>query len=145
MMRTLPVGLQNWVADHLHPRPVESEAPLRAELFSVEQLASHAKALASHHKVVTHQGSNCLLARLGQNEEILRAFNRATLAIGENRKVTPAAEWLLDNFHLIEEQIFRWVFKPLLMILPLLNLQRLGWPHTVYLPESLVLSLNLKM
>ncbi len=105
MMRTLPVGLQNWVADHLHPRPIESEAPLRAELFSVEQLASHAKALASLHKVVTSEGSNYLLARLGQNEQILRTFNRATLDIGENRKVTPAAEWLLDNFHLIEEQI----------------------------------------
>ena len=82
-----------------------SEPPLRAELFSVEQLARHAKALAANHQVVTRQGSNRLLARLGQNEEILRAFNRATLAVGQSRRVTPAAEWLLDNFYLIEEQI----------------------------------------
>ena len=50
-------------------------------------------------------GSNRLLARLGQNEDILRAFNRATLAVDPSRRITPAAEWLLDNFYLIEEQI----------------------------------------
>src|SRR2546423_8736374 len=82
-----------------------SAAPLRAELFSVEQLTRHAKALAASHQVVTRQGSNQLLARLGENEEILRSFNRATLAVGQSRRVTPAADWLLDNFYLIEEQI----------------------------------------
>ena len=51
------------------------------------------------------EGSNRLLARLDQNEEILRSFNRATLAVDKTRRVTPAAEWLLDNFYLIEEQI----------------------------------------
>ena len=86
-------------------RPSASEPPLRAELFSVEQLERHAKALAASHNVVTRRGSNRLLTRLGQNEEILRAFNRATLAVNPNRSITPAAEWLLDNFYLIEEQI----------------------------------------
>ena len=46
-----------------------------------------------------------LLTRLDQNEKVLRAFNRATLAVDQSRRVTPAAEWLLDNFYLIEEQI----------------------------------------
>jgi cellobiose phosphorylase len=82
-----------------------SAPPLRAELFSVEQLARHAKALATQHRVVTRQGANRLLARLGQNEGVLRAFNSATLALGAGRRVTPAAEWLLDNYYLIEEQI----------------------------------------
>src|SRR5205823_11365680 len=50
-------------------------------------------------------GSNRLLARLGQNEAILRSFNRATLTVQPRRRITPAAEWLLDNFYLIEEQI----------------------------------------
>ena len=100
---TLPLRFQNWIAGHT--RSGAGEPPLRAELFSVEQMARHAKALAANHQVVTRQGSNRLLARLGQNEDILRAFNRATLAVGESRRVTPAAEWLLDNFYLIEEQI----------------------------------------
>src|SRR5688572_19760832 len=104
-MKTLPWRVQNWMAQHPHPRPGAGELPLRAELFSAEQLSRHAKALAGSHQVVTRDGSNRLLARLGQNEDILRAFNRATLAVGQSRRVTPAAEWLLDNFYLIEEQI----------------------------------------
>ena len=86
-------------------RPHGSEPPLRAELFSIEQLARHAKALAGNHQVVTRQGSNRLLARLDENEDILRNFNRATLAVDPSRRITPAAEWLPDNFYLIEEQI----------------------------------------
>ena len=86
-------------------RPNASEPPLRAELFSVEQLARQASALAATHEIVTRRGSNQLLARLGQNEEVLRAYNRATLVATKSRHVTPAAEWLLDNFYLIEEQI----------------------------------------
>jgi len=81
------------------------EPPLRAELFSVEQLAHHARGLAGGHQAVTRSGSNSLLARLDDNERILRAFNRGTLAVDPGRRITPAAEWLLDNFYLIEEQI----------------------------------------
>jgi cyclic beta-1,2-glucan synthetase len=104
-MLSLPLRLHHWVIGHVRSRPDGSEAPLRAELFSVEQLARHAKELATHHRVVTGRGTNQLLPRLGQNEEILRTFNRTTLAVNLNRRITPAAEWLLDNFYLIEEQI----------------------------------------
>src|SRR6266404_1190372 len=82
-----------------------SEPPLRAELFGVEQLARHAQAIAARHKLVAGRTSARLLTRLDQNEKVLRAFNRATLAVDQSRRVTPAAEWLLDNFYLIEEQI----------------------------------------
>jgi len=79
---------------------------LRAELFSIEQLERHARALAAEHRLVPHRHrSDRLLARLGENEQSLRAFNRATLDVNPSRRVTPAAEWLLDNFYLIEEQI----------------------------------------
>ena len=104
-METLPLRLQNWVTDLTRARPSVGEPPLRAELFSVEQLAHHAKTLAASHQVVIQQGSNSLLARLTQNEDILRTFNRATLGVKPGRRISPAAEWLLDNFYLIEEQI----------------------------------------
>src|SRR5213596_20510 len=81
------------------------ELPLRAELFGVEQLARHAQAIAAQHKLVAGRTSARLLTRLDQNEKVLRAFNRASLAVDRTRRVTPAAEWLLDNFYLIEEQI----------------------------------------
>jgi len=93
------------MARQTHPRPRAGEPPLRAELFSVEQLARHARALAGDHRIVTQTGANRLLARLGENEQNLRAFNRATRAVDKTRRITPAAEWLLDNFYLIEEQV----------------------------------------
>jgi cellobiose phosphorylase len=104
-MQTLPFRLQNWVTDLTRVLPSVGEPPLRAELFNVEQLARHARTLAANHQVVTRQGSNSLLARLTQNEDILRTFNRATLGVKPGRRIMPAAEWLLDNFYLIEEQI----------------------------------------
>ena len=78
---------------------------MRAELFSLEQLARHAKGLAAGHQVASRPGSHSLLERLDQNEQILRAYNRETHAAEQTRRVTHAAEWLLDNFYLIEEQI----------------------------------------
>ncbi|MDD4018878.1 MAG: glucoamylase family protein, partial [Kiritimatiellae bacterium] len=90
---------------HAHVRLIAGEPPLRAELFSVDQLTRHAKALAISHRIVNRRGSNRLLARLGRNEDILRDFNRSTLADNPAQHITPAAEWLLDNFYLIEEQI----------------------------------------
>ncbi len=94
-----------WLTGSPHPRPELGEPPLRGELFSVEQLSRYAQTLATSHAVVTRPGSDQLLSRLGQNEDILRAFNRSTLEVGQSRRVTPAAEWLLDNFYLIEEQV----------------------------------------
>jgi hypothetical protein len=47
-----------------------------------------------------------LLPRLAANEEILHwVFEQLTEAVTAGRRVTPASEWLLDNFYLIEEQI----------------------------------------
>ena len=81
------------------------EPTLRAELFSVEQLAAHAKSIAENHQAIIRKGGNRLLMRLDENERMLRAYNRATLNVDQIRRVTPAAEWVLDNFYLIEEQI----------------------------------------
>ncbi len=82
------------------------ELPLRSELFSADQMEQHGKSLAAAHRVTTRQGPDQLLPRLAANEAVLiDACNRMTAAVRANRRITPAAEWLLDNFHLIEEQI----------------------------------------
>ncbi|HXJ73925.1 MAG TPA: cyclic beta 1-2 glucan synthetase, partial [Candidatus Dormibacteraeota bacterium] len=98
-------ALRSRVTEHVRTRTFSSDPPLRGEVFSLEQLVPHAKALAANHPVVTRRGANRLLARLGENEKILRAYNRATQAVDQTRRVTHAAEWLHDNFYLIEEQI----------------------------------------
>ena len=48
----------------------EGEAPLRAELFGVAQLARHAAAVAAEHRVGTGRHSERLLDRLDANEKI---------------------------------------------------------------------------
>jgi cyclic beta-1,2-glucan synthetase len=93
------------VAEHVQPRRAENELPMRGEVFGLEQLVRHAKTLAEAHPVVSRRGSNRLLARLDENEQILRGYNRATQMVDQRRRVTHAAEWLLDNFYLMEEQI----------------------------------------
>ncbi len=102
-MRPLSIVRQSWTSRQA--RPGTSEPPLRAELFSVEQLARHARSLAAGHSTITRKGSNGLLSRLDSNERNLRAFNRATRAGNPGHRLAPAAEWMLDNFYLIEEQI----------------------------------------
>ena len=81
---------------------------MQAELFSVSQLERHARAMASWHELATRpaRGPDRLLARLADNQAVLRATH-ALLddALARGRQITPAAEWFVDNFHLIEEQI----------------------------------------
>ena len=80
--------------------------PLRAELFSVLQMEQHGRILANAHKLDPKRGRDLLLSRLAENEHvIINACNQLTEAVKAGRQVTPAAEWLLDNFYLIEEQI----------------------------------------
>lgn len=87
------------------PKPGE-EAPLRSELFSKEQMRQHGKSLAALHSVARGRAPDQLLARLADNERILKeTCHLLTTATIANRRIAPAGEWLLDNFYLIEQQI----------------------------------------
>ncbi|HEX5175633.1 MAG TPA: hypothetical protein VFV83_01315, partial [Chthoniobacteraceae bacterium] len=68
-------------------------------------LKRHARVLAQKHRLASGRDSNPLLARLSANEQLLQDYNEQTLLVEKKRRITPAAEWLLDNFYLIEEQI----------------------------------------
>ena len=87
--------------------PAHEEPPLRAELFSTEQLEHHGEFLAATHALVAGPGGpDRLLPRLDANEDVLRqVFEQLTQAVLGSRRVTPASEWLLDNFYLVEEQV----------------------------------------
>ncbi|MHB8907628.1 MAG: GH36-type glycosyl hydrolase domain-containing protein [Syntrophales bacterium] len=82
------------------------EPPLRDELFSADQMEQHGKTLADSHRLTPGRAPDRLLTRLAENEGILIGVqNLLTEAVKANRRITPAGEWLLDNFYLIEEQI----------------------------------------
>src|SRR5829696_3391154 len=83
-----------------------SDQPLRAELFSVSQLESHAKALAVSHRIGPVDRHRLLQQRLAANAASLAAaYALVADAVARGRQITPAAEWFVDNYHLIEEQI----------------------------------------
>ncbi|MBC7998093.1 MAG: cyclic beta 1-2 glucan synthetase, partial [Leptolyngbya sp.] len=83
-----------------------NEAPLSSELFSADQMAQHGKKLAAFHKIALGSNPDKLLKRLADNEAVLSdVCELLTAATKANRRITPAGEWLLDNFYLIEEQI----------------------------------------
>jgi cyclic beta-1,2-glucan synthetase len=91
-----------------HPkRYAGEEEPLRSELFSSDQMEQHGKKLAELHLVGTEPSPDLiLLTRLAENEQILiEVRNIVSESVKANRQITPAGEWLLDNFYLIEEHI----------------------------------------
>jgi cyclic beta-1,2-glucan synthetase len=90
----------------MHPSP-DGEEPIRAELFGIERLEQHAESLAAAQRVASRPTRGRSLARrLRDNGRVLLAAYRAIgAALREGRAITPAAEWLIDNFHVVEEQI----------------------------------------
>ncbi len=84
----------------------DDEQPIRAEIFSVERLEQYARALATEHKTLTKKGRAQLLPRLEDNgRRLVAAYRTLVDAIRFGRTISPAAEWLVDNFHIVEEQL----------------------------------------
>ncbi len=88
------------------PKGDENEKPFQDEFFSVERLEQYAQTLAEEHKTVTRKGRAQLLPRLEDNGRRLEAVYKALVeAIRNGRPISPAAEWLVDNYHIVEEQL----------------------------------------
>ncbi|MDH4379379.1 MAG: glucoamylase family protein [Vampirovibrionales bacterium] len=87
--------------------PWSSQDLILDELFGLDSLEQHAVCLAVEHTTATSpSGGQSLIHRLNDNEAVVRkAYNAIVLAVQSDRLITPAAEWLLDNFHLVEEQL----------------------------------------
>src|SRR5512142_1783301 len=87
--------------------PPDTDEPIRGELFSVDRLAQHAETLAAAQRVTGRRRAGRQLAkRLDDNGRVLLdAYRGIEKAVREERAITPADEWLLDNFYLAQEQI----------------------------------------
>ena len=97
-----------YVTRHRLPSlPWTDIAPVREELFGVERLEQHAESLAAAQAITkTPPAVLSLHTRLNDNADVLLAAYRASAEeLESGRGVVPAAEWLLDNYHLVEEQI----------------------------------------
>lgn len=97
MRRALKPGSTLW----------DDKSPIREMLFSVERLEEHARSLAAAQPVrPQRRRGHPLLDRLADNETSLIAAHQAIAgAVRDGAAITPAAEWLIDNFHQVERQI----------------------------------------
>ena len=83
------------------------QPPLRSEIFTQEKLEAHAVTIAKRHELTSEKTEERLLKRLAENENILlEVYALLSETLKENNRISPAAEWLLDNFYIIEEQIY---------------------------------------
>ncbi|MBN1192752.1 MAG: hypothetical protein JXA36_03545 [Coriobacteriia bacterium] len=82
--------------------------PLRGELLGAERLAASARALAMNQRwtYTPSRARTPLLGMVDRAESDLAAVYRILAAdVRKDIPIAPAAEWLLDNFYLIDEQI----------------------------------------
>ncbi len=112
------------------------ERPNRSEIFGPERFAQHGKSLGETHAAAyASSRSSAFFPRLRENIRILREAQRFMgRQATAGHEVSPAAEWLLDNFHLIEAQLReikdglpRQYFRdlPVLLDEPLVGLPRI--------------------
>lgn len=85
----------------------QEDPPVEDVLLQPEQLEKHAKQLALEHSAAKEEVSpRILLRRLNKNFDVIslvyRAANEYTR---KGKELSPASEWLLDNFYKIEEQV----------------------------------------
>jgi cyclic beta-1,2-glucan synthetase len=80
---------------------------VREELFSAERLEQHARSLAIAQTVTARPTrGHPLSGRLADNGAVLlQAYRVIAKSIDEGRAITPAAEWLVDNYYLVEREI----------------------------------------
>src|SRR3990172_6050690 len=99
-------GLPGRVSGRVRPQ-VELEEPILAELFSVERLEQHAQTLAAAQGVTdTPRRGHPVRPRVAENGRVLlESYRLLARAIKDERSITPAAEWLVDNFHIVDEQL----------------------------------------
>jgi len=92
-----------------HPAPplALERSPVRSELFGAERLEQHARSLAAAQPVTAGRARDGRLAdRLADNAAFLLQANRALAkSAGDGHHATPAADWLADNYHLVDMQV----------------------------------------
>ena len=83
------------------------QPPIRSEIFGPLRFAQHGRSLGETHRAArARAGAPNFFPRLKENIRILRqAHHYLGLQAATGYDISPAVEWLLDNFHLIEAQL----------------------------------------
>jgi cyclic beta-1,2-glucan synthetase len=93
----------------LASRRNDIQQPIRAELFGAQRFEEHGRSLAAAQSVLPAGSDDTgppFFPRVQENIAAIRlAYDYIALTSRSGHYVTPAAEWLLDNFHLVEAQL----------------------------------------
>ena len=98
----------SWFAEKLRKTsPWNDHTPIREELFGIDRLEQHAESLAKAQDVTKHPiWVSSLQRRLSHNASALRdTYQTITDDLENGSGIAHAAEWLLDNYHIVEKQI----------------------------------------
>ena len=138
----------------LHARKIllsnteQAEPPIRAELFGIQRFEEHGCSLAQA-QIIENDSQSLrhvpFFPRVEENLAALRsAYDYVALTSLRGQYVTPAAEWLLDNFPLIEAQLEQiregvprryYASLPKLAVAPLQGLPRvygIAWAYVAH-------------
>ncbi len=81
--------------------------PMPLEIFNADQMENYGLNLALSHKITKTQTKNLLLKKLSACENTLMEVSKILSKKDDgNECFSPAREWLLDNFYLIQENIY---------------------------------------
>ncbi len=76
------------------------------ELWGAEQLEQHARLIARRAGPPTTGSHVDLTAKLKSNAARLEsAYRSIVAALRAGRAITPSAEWFIDNYHVVVEQV----------------------------------------
>jgi cyclic beta-1,2-glucan synthetase len=84
----------------------QSDAPIRAELFSVERLEHFAESIAPRPTLPPGAPGRPLASRMRDDGRVLlQCYRVLAEVIREESAITPAAEWFVDNFHIVDDAL----------------------------------------
>lgn len=87
----------------------ELVGPIRGEVLGLERLGERARAVARGHHLLPAQkqrGAGPLLLRLDDTKDVLdRVYVQLNSGAERGLDISPAGDWLLDNFYIVQEHI----------------------------------------
>jgi cyclic beta-1,2-glucan synthetase len=100
---TILFGRSAWVKNSALDQP----ELISSEIFGLDRFRQHARSLAESQKIATSpKPVISIIRRLDENAKaLLNAYRDVCAAVAQGKMITPAAEWLIDNYSLIEEQV----------------------------------------
>ena len=106
-LRRLIPGAPQSLLKILDGRLGPMQPPIRSEIFGLQRFAQHGRSLGETHRAARARAREAtFFPRLRSNIRTLReAHHYIGLQASTGYDISPAAEWLLDNFHLIEAQL----------------------------------------